>query len=72
MSLATQNACAFTKIATFFQTGDLPGKNNYCPLEVGSWNITFAEPLDKRIELREVEKGFYGAEGGIMAWNERR
>ncbi|KAE9372919.1 hypothetical protein N431DRAFT_376208 [Stipitochalara longipes BDJ] len=55
-SLGSQNACASKKIGAFFQTGTLPGEDNYCPLEAGPWNITFAGPLDKRAELMEIGK----------------
>jgi len=58
MSLATQNSCAFTKIATFFRDGALPGEENYCPLEAGPWNVTFAGPLEERVQFAEVVDRF--------------
>ena len=32
-SLASSNQCEFAKINRFFQTGALPGNDNYCPVE---------------------------------------
>jgi len=59
VSLTSQNKCEFSKINTFFQTGEaLPGKSNYYPLEAGSWNITLSGPCDKRVELREIGDSF--------------
>jgi hypothetical protein len=58
MSLVSQNKCAFSKINTFFQSGDLPSKSNYYPLEAGPWNIILSGSLDKRAELREIRDSF--------------
>lgn len=51
---ATENKCAYSKINTFFQSGTLPGENNYCALEMGPFNVTLTGPLEKRTDLKKV------------------
>ncbi|KUJ23894.1 uncharacterized protein LY89DRAFT_571959, partial [Mollisia scopiformis] len=55
-SVAAQNLCAFGKINTFFQTGQLPGTDNYCPLEAGPWNITLPGPLSSFNDKRDIKE----------------
>ena len=46
----------FGKIIAFFQTGFLPGKDDYCPLEIGPFNVTYARSLGKRADLKEIQR----------------
>jgi hypothetical protein len=55
---ATYNNCAFSKMNSYFRSGTLPGNNYLCPLETGPFNVTFAGPLQKRSDFREVMEGF--------------
>ncbi|KAE9370517.1 hypothetical protein N431DRAFT_411948 [Stipitochalara longipes BDJ] len=59
-STATRNNCGYGKISAFFESGTLPGKDNYCPLEVGPWNVTATGPLAKRDEIREIREKIRG------------
>ncbi|CZR56074.1 uncharacterized protein PAC_05962 [Phialocephala subalpina] len=59
-SSATQNLCAFGKLNIFFQTGKLPGKDNYCPLEAGPWNVTLPGPLSQLSDKRDIKEKFRG------------
>jgi hypothetical protein len=47
-SQAAQNSCANAKIWAFFQTGVLPGNDNYCSQEAGAFGVTLPENLEKR------------------------
>jgi hypothetical protein len=38
----------------------LPGKDNYCKLEAGPWNITVEGPLERRVDLERVKRGLVG------------
>ena len=59
-SIAPQNKCSYAKLNTFFQEGKLPGKDNYCKLEAGPWNITVEGPLERRADLERVKRGLVG------------
>ncbi|KAJ8059894.1 hypothetical protein OCU04_011518 [Sclerotinia nivalis] len=54
-SSATQNYCAFEKIATYFQTGKLPGNDSFCPLETGTFNIILNGTLSENIKQAGLE-----------------
>ena len=38
--MAANNACANSKIGTFFQTGKLPGEDAICAVEAGAFGVT--------------------------------
>jgi hypothetical protein len=38
--MGQNNACAYAKMGHFFQTGKLPGKDSFCPIEQGPWGVT--------------------------------
>jgi hypothetical protein len=42
---------------TFFQSGVLPGRDNYCALEAGPFNITISGPLEKRADFKMRKRG---------------
>ncbi|KAG4431992.1 hypothetical protein IFR05_012520 [Cadophora sp. M221] len=50
-SHTTRNICAFAKIKAFFNSDKWIGRDAYCPLEAGPWNITLRGPLEKGVEL---------------------
>jgi hypothetical protein len=45
---------------TFFQSGVLPGRDNYCALEAGPFNITLSGPLEKRADFMMLKRGLEG------------
>ena len=47
----------------FFQSGKLPGRDNYCALEAGPWNITISGPLEKRADFLTVKRGLESLKG---------
>lgn len=47
--MAAQNLCAYQKIATYFQTGDLPGNGFFCAFEAGVLGITLNGTLEETI-----------------------
>jgi hypothetical protein len=59
-STATHNTCGFGKISAFFESGTLPGKDNYCSLETGPWNVTTTGSLTKRSEVLEIRERIGG------------
>ncbi|TVY83935.1 Tripeptidyl aminopeptidase [Lachnellula suecica] len=56
---STNNTCGFSKLKTFFQTGSLPEKTNYCPLEAGPWGIVLDGPLNKTEPLQLIYRPPY-------------
>ncbi|KAF4626028.1 hypothetical protein G7Y89_g12140 [Cudoniella acicularis] len=44
-SFGPLNKCAFAKVNAFFQNGTLPGKDNFCALEAGPFNVTISNGL---------------------------
>lgn len=46
----TQNLCGYSKIANYFQTGQLPGNDSFCALEAGPFGITLNGTLKQNIE----------------------
>ena len=56
-SISAQNTCGFAKINAFFQDGVLPGKDNFCCLEAGPFNVTVAGGLEKRSDWVTIKEG---------------
>ncbi|KAK9426677.1 putative Peptidase S33 tripeptidyl aminopeptidase-like C-terminal domain-containing protein [Seiridium unicorne] len=46
---ATQNLCAYTKVATYFQTNALPGNDSFCALETGPFGLILNGTLEENI-----------------------
>lgn len=46
---AAQNLCGFSKIAKYFQTGQLPGNDSFCALETGPFGIELNGTLKQNI-----------------------
>lgn len=42
------------KIRRFFETGELPGEDNYCPSDVGPLDIKLGGPLSSRKDMRDI------------------
>ncbi|KAH8671705.1 hypothetical protein BX600DRAFT_538138 [Xylariales sp. PMI_506] len=47
---ATENLCAYAKIATYFQTNQLPGNDSFCALETGPFGITLNGTIQENLE----------------------
>ena len=59
-SASAMNVCGFTKINTFFQSGILPGKDNFCSLEAGPFNVTDPGGLEKSNDWSRIQDGMRG------------
>lgn len=55
-SLNARNNCAFAKINAYFQNGTLPGKDSFCSLEAGPWNITITGGVEKRRDWKKLQR----------------
>ncbi|KUJ07981.1 alpha/beta-hydrolase [Mollisia scopiformis] len=53
----TKNTCAFQKIGNYFKTGELPGNDNFCKLEVGPWNVTIPQGMENVNGWRDIQDG---------------
>lgn len=45
----TNNVCGFEKIASYFQTSQMPGRDFFCALEAGPFGITLNGTLKQNI-----------------------
>ncbi|KAI1862335.1 uncharacterized protein JN550_010197 [Neoarthrinium moseri] len=48
--VATQNKCAFAKVAAYFQANQMPGDDSFCPLEAGPFGIVLNGTLQENID----------------------
>ncbi|KAF3022556.1 hypothetical protein E8E14_012942 [Neopestalotiopsis sp. 37M] len=52
---ATFNTCAYTKMATYFQTDTLPGNDSFCALELGPFGVVLNGTLKDSIATAGLE-----------------
>lgn len=52
---ATFNTCAYTKMATYFQTNALPGNDSFCALELGPFGVVLNGTLEGNIARTGME-----------------
>jgi hypothetical protein len=65
-SQAAQNSCANAKIGAFFQTGVLPGNDNYCSQEAGAFWSYVAGNLGKRDDWEAIKAKMQGLRKRMM------
>jgi hypothetical protein len=52
-SVVANNTCVLDKINTYFQTGELPGNENFRSLEAGAWDVTTPQGIERECEWLE-------------------
>jgi hypothetical protein len=65
-SQAAQNSCANAKIGAFFQTGVLPGNDNYCSQEAGAFGVTLPEKFEERDDWKVIKGKMQGLRKRMM------